>query len=1115
MVELQTNGGTIRDRVGNDLILTLNSVADTSVILVDTMAPTISTITNQEIVVGQNTGALPFTVSDNLTTSGSLSVSRDSSNTTAVPLANVVLGGSDAARTVTVTGANIGTSTIAIYVEDAAGNINVETFVVTVIPPSHTVNFVDWDGNLLKTESVQEGSSATAPANPSRTGYSFTGWSPSDFSNITADTTITAQYSINSYTVTFVDWNSTVLKTETVEHGSSATAPTNPSRTGYSFTGWSPSDFSNITANTIITAQYSINSYTVSFDSVGGSAVAGTTQDFGSVITAPVDSTREGYTFSGWYKDIGLINQWNFATDVVTEDITLYAKWNINQYTVSFDIAGGSLVSNQTVDYNQKAIRPDPDPTKAGFNFGGWYKDPGLINQWNFGVDRVTENRTLYAKWLTPQDSITMIASPNNVEFTEDFNQIFTLNISNDTVIGSVYKSDINLGGVFSNLNIGQVNNSETIVTAEVYGNLSSAGVGTITLNENKLNNRTSPLSANITVASKPTYTVYFNVNGGSSVGNQTVAYNQKATRPLDPTKAGYTFDGWYTDNSFTTEFNFEETITTDMHIYARWVSYNANLNSLILSQGTLSPEFHYGTTSYVANVANNVTNIKITPIVADAGATVIVDGYVVGSGQPSQAINLNAGENTVKVEVTAQDGSIKTYTVTVTRAESVAPPRNSSGGGGGGDSTPLSNNKEVIITTQDQVQKLATETITEIDGNREIKLVVDSQQINSLIEEYAKENQTNKEVSFSITTPGDITRVLLTGDIVKNLEDNDFRVSIIEEQVQYHLDAQNFAIEKIAELMGVPSDSLHTIDIELNIDKTSSIESEMLKEQAKALGHEIVVEPVKFEIIARTSTDYGTFKEVKINRFNTYAQRIIEIPNGVDKNKITTGIVSNANSSYSHIPTEIFQKDGKTYSRLNSLTNSSYSIIWSPVFIDEVKGHWSEAIVNDMASRLVLVDYQNFKADKAVTRAEFAEYIVRALGLYREGHTLENRFTDLAKNKHLTSVLIANDWGIIKGYPDGTFKPGATITREEAMTMYAKAMDIVKILDNSEDKLSLFVDSNEVSDWATAYVRRTVDAGIFSGKGNGILDPKGTLTHAESLAAIRSLLIKAELINN
>ena len=118
----------------------------------------------------------------------------------------------------------------------------------------HTVTFKDWNGTVLKTQQVEHGKAATAPANPTRTGYTFTGWDKA-FTNVTADLVVTAQYSANTYTVTFKDWNGTVLKTQQVQYGGAATAPANPTRTGYTFTGWDKA-FNNVTANLVVTAQY-------------------------------------------------------------------------------------------------------------------------------------------------------------------------------------------------------------------------------------------------------------------------------------------------------------------------------------------------------------------------------------------------------------------------------------------------------------------------------------------------------------------------------------------------------------------------------------------------------------------------------------------------------------------------------------------------------------------------------------------------------------------------------------------------------------------------------------------------------------------------------------------
>ena len=140
----------------------------------------------------------------------------------------------------------------AVAMQNCRYNSHVSSYGITVT--KHTVTFKDWNGTVLKTQSVYHTGAATAPANPTRTGYTFTGWDKA-FTNVTADLVVTAQYSINTYTVTFKDWNGTVLKTQQVQYGGAATAPANPTRTGYTFTGWDKA-FTNVTANLVVTAQY-------------------------------------------------------------------------------------------------------------------------------------------------------------------------------------------------------------------------------------------------------------------------------------------------------------------------------------------------------------------------------------------------------------------------------------------------------------------------------------------------------------------------------------------------------------------------------------------------------------------------------------------------------------------------------------------------------------------------------------------------------------------------------------------------------------------------------------------------------------------------------------------
>ncbi len=138
---------------------------------------------------------------------------------------------------------------------------------------SYTVTFKDWDGSVLDTDTVNHGDDATPPADlvkdrprrsPAGTGLS---------EDVTENRTITATYTINQYTVTFVDWDDSVLDTDTVNYGGDAIPPADPSRTGHTFTGWT-GDYEDVTENRTIQAMHTINTYTLAYDANGGTASA-------------------------------------------------------------------------------------------------------------------------------------------------------------------------------------------------------------------------------------------------------------------------------------------------------------------------------------------------------------------------------------------------------------------------------------------------------------------------------------------------------------------------------------------------------------------------------------------------------------------------------------------------------------------------------------------------------------------------------------------------------------------------------------------------------------------------------------------------------------------------
>ncbi|MDR2194130.1 MAG: InlB B-repeat-containing protein, partial [Treponema sp.] len=147
----------------------------------------------------------------------------------------------------------------------------------------------------------------------------------------------------------------------------------------------------------------SVSSYTVTFNANGGSAVDPQTVKAGEKVTEPQAPTKAEHIFTGWYKDAAFNTQWNFATDVVLGNLTLYAEWvdqNTSFYTVTFNAEGGTPEpEQQSIVENRKAQQPE-NPTKAGHIFDGWYTDAtDEETRWNFAVDTVTSNTALYAKW--------------------------------------------------------------------------------------------------------------------------------------------------------------------------------------------------------------------------------------------------------------------------------------------------------------------------------------------------------------------------------------------------------------------------------------------------------------------------------------------------------------------------------------------------------------------------------------------------------------------------------------------------------------------------------------------------------------------------------------------
>lgn len=189
--------------------------------------------------------------------------------------------------------------------------------------------------------------------------------------------------------VTYKDGDSEYAK-QVLPSGTLATRPDTPAATpGYTFGGWNKADGTawdyasdKVTDDITLYAKWAANTYTITFDTAGGSEIAPITQDYGTVITAPEAPTREGYTFIGWDKEI--------PTTMPAENMTVTAQWEINQYTITFDTNGGSEIAPITQDYGT-AITAPADPTREGYTFIGWDRE--------IPKTMPAENMTVTAQW--------------------------------------------------------------------------------------------------------------------------------------------------------------------------------------------------------------------------------------------------------------------------------------------------------------------------------------------------------------------------------------------------------------------------------------------------------------------------------------------------------------------------------------------------------------------------------------------------------------------------------------------------------------------------------------------------------------------------------------------
>ena len=434
-----------------------------------------------------------------------------------------------------------------------------------------TVSFVTNGGSAIEPITQEYGTVLVAPEDPVREHYTFAGWYSDEalqneyvFGTMPdIDFTLYAKWEAVEYSITYVlnggenGLNPDVYTVESAFDFAEAT------KTGYTFVAWyTLPDFTSAPVSSIVAgtfgnmtlyANYSINSYTISFDSAGGSAVAPVTQEYDTAVSAPPAPTRNGYGFNGWLTEEGEA----FVFDrIPAYDVALTADWELIEYTITYNLNGGVNASANPAYYTiEDETVTFAAPTRRGYTFEGWFSDSEYaveitsVPAGSYGVVEVE------AKWAIIVYDITYY----NVDGLENPNP-GTYTVEDVVSFAEVFKLGHTFGGFFKEEGF------VTSVTGIAEGSIGDVAVyAKYTVN-----------TYNVWLDGKDEadYTVSFDLSGASgSIASQHIVGDAALEYPAIPQRSGYLFGGWYQSEDCTgNAYDFTSSVRSDITLYAKWI---------------------------------------------------------------------------------------------------------------------------------------------------------------------------------------------------------------------------------------------------------------------------------------------------------------------------------------------------------------------------------------------------------------------------------------------------------------------------------------------------------------------------------------------------------------
>lgn len=539
-----------------------------------------------------------------------------------------------------------------------------------------------------------------------------------------------------------------------------------------------------------------------------------------------------------------------------------------------------------------------------------------------------------------------------------------------------------------------------------------------------------------------------------------------------------------------------------------------------------------------------NVTNAtdSTPPVITDAivrGTTVTLTyDETLGTTVPAKSLfTVYVDDKSIPVSTTAVSGNTVTLTL-----QSIAPIGSSvqvsyAGGSTGtrdasgnlaasftkydvtnetswGDTLPnfveaISNRGGIRLKTT--ASRMATET--SLSGLSVNKYTPETDKLTQAFALLKDKDAKEQKLTFTVPTTEKAGRVTFPAKVLETAvgEMADLTLIVEYDTLKYELPLQAVDFTTLAQSLGMDTAGMR---ININMERlTGTIATQKLNDMGVSSSM-TVADPVDFTV---TASGNGNQENVALS---AYVTRTVKLNKNVNTNETSVVWFDPQTKKLTFVPAT-FKSDGtNTIATIKRRGNSTYAIVKNNKTYSDISNHWGRKDIELLLSKMVVdgATDNNFMPNSKVTRAEFAIFIARALGLSGDKDSATN-YIDIENEGQLASYIgAASAAGIIQGNPDGSFQPNYFVTREQMALMMVRALEFTgKVSDvgNKQDVLlSRFGDNKKISPWAREAVAKAINAGIINGVTASSFQPKNNATRAEAVAMIKRLLQYVEFMN-